>query len=122
MKETADLWRELLAIPDTHQVLLLGGGQYPVFHRAGQLDEEESGLPADRHLAKKAIKEAKLFGEVEIVASSEDKNFTYIPKEYTIPEDADYFHITSNNTIFGPNCMRILTARYRWWPICRLTS
>ena len=49
----------------------------------------------------KAIKEAKIFGEVVEVASSKDKNFTYIPKNYTIPSDADYFHCTSNNTIFG---------------------
>jgi phosphoserine aminotransferase len=51
--------------------------------------------------AKKAIKEAKLYGEVEVVASSEDKNYSYIPKGYTIPKDADYFHITTNNTIYG---------------------
>lgn len=51
--------------------------------------------------AKKAIKEAKIFGKVDVVASSEDKNFTYIPKNFTIPTDADYFHITTNNTIYG---------------------
>lgn len=49
----------------------------------------------------KAIKEAKLFGEVEVVASSKDKNYTYIPKDYTIADDADYFHFTTNNTIYG---------------------
>ena len=49
----------------------------------------------------KAIKEAKLFGEVDVVASSKDKNYTYIPKEYTIAPDSDYFHITTNNTIYG---------------------
>lgn len=51
--------------------------------------------------AKKAIKEAKAFGEVVEVASSEAENFTYIPKEFTVPEDVDYFHITTNNTIYG---------------------
>ncbi len=51
--------------------------------------------------SEKAIKEAKIFGEVAIVASSEDKNFSYIPKKYTIPKDVDYFHCTSNNTIYG---------------------
>jgi phosphoserine aminotransferase len=51
--------------------------------------------------SKKAIKEAKLFGEVDVVASSEDKNFNYIPKNFNVPGDADYFHITTNNTIFG---------------------
>ena len=49
----------------------------------------------------KAIKEAKLFGEVLEVASSKDQNFNYIPKGYTVPKDVDYFHCTSNNTIFG---------------------
>ncbi len=51
--------------------------------------------------AHKAIKEAKLFGDVEIVATSEDKNYNYIPKNYTVPEDVDYFHYTTNNTIYG---------------------
>ncbi|MBO7190181.1 MAG: 3-phosphoserine/phosphohydroxythreonine transaminase, partial [Alistipes sp.] len=51
--------------------------------------------------AKKAAKEAKFYGEVEIVASSEDKTYSYIPKNYTIPTDVDYFHITTNNTIYG---------------------
>ncbi len=51
--------------------------------------------------AHKAVKEAKLFGEVDVVASSEDKNYNYIPKNYTVPEDVDYFHYTTNNTIYG---------------------
>jgi phosphoserine aminotransferase len=51
--------------------------------------------------SKKAIKEANLFGEVDVVASSDDSNFNYIPKGYTVPADADYFHITTNNTIYG---------------------
>ena len=51
--------------------------------------------------ANKAIKEAKLFGEVEVVASSKEANYTYIPKDYTVPADVDYFHITTNNTIYG---------------------
>jgi phosphoserine aminotransferase len=102
MKETADLWRELLAIPDTHQVLLLGGGASTQFFTVpANLMKKRAAYLLTGTWAKKAIKEAKLFGEVEIVASSEDKNFTYIPKGYTIPEDADYFHITTNNTIFG---------------------
>ena len=51
--------------------------------------------------AHKAIKEAKLFGQVDVVASSEDKNYNYIPRDYTVPADADYFHYTTNNTIYG---------------------
>ena len=52
-------------------------------------------------MGKKAVKEAKFYGQVEVVASSEDKNYTYVPKNYTIPTDVDYFHITTNNTIYG---------------------
>ncbi len=52
-------------------------------------------------MVEKAIKEGKFFGEVDVVATSEDKNFNYIPRGYTIPTNADYFHITTNNTIFG---------------------
>jgi phosphoserine aminotransferase len=51
--------------------------------------------------ANKALKEAKLFGEVNVIASSKDKNYSYVPKGYTIPTDCDYLHITSNNTIYG---------------------
>ncbi len=102
MKETADLWRELLAIPDTHQVLLLGGGASTQFFTVpANLMKKKAAYLLTGTWAQKAIKEAKLFGEVDIVASSADKNFSYVPKGYTIPEDADYFHVTTNNTIFG---------------------
>ncbi len=102
MDETRALWRELLKIPDTHEVVFLSGGASMEFlyvamnyleHKAAYLD---TGV-----WASKAIKEAKGIGEVEVVASSKDKNYTYIPKDYAIPRDADYFHITTNNTIYG---------------------
>ena len=102
MEETRQLWRELLNIPAEYEVLFLGGGASTQFfaipanfmvHKAAYL---QTGV-----WAKKAAKEAKLFGETVIVASSEDKNYTYIPKGYTVPADADYFHITTNNTIYG---------------------
>lgn len=60
--------------------------------------------------AKKAIKEAKFYGEVEVVASSEDKNYSYIPKGYAIPADVDYFHVTSNNTIYGTQLKEDITS------------
>ena len=60
--------------------------------------------------AQKAIKEAKFFGEVNVVASSADKNFTYVPKNFSIPADADYFHITTNNTIYGSELRRDLES------------
>ena len=102
MKETADLWRELLNIPSNYQVLFLGGGASTQFFTvpANLLNKKAAYLQTGVW-AKKAIKEAKFYGEVEVVASSEDKNYTYIPKGYTIPKDADYFHITTNNTIYG---------------------
>ena len=102
MKETADLWRELLNIPDNYRVLFLGGGASTQFFTvpANLLNKKAAYLQTGVW-AKKAVKEAKFYGEVEVVASSEDKNYTYIPKGYTIPKDADYFHITTNNTIYG---------------------
>lgn len=102
MEETRQLWRDLLDIPAEYEILFLGGGASTQFftipanflvHKAAYL---QTGV-----WAKKAAKEAKLFGEAVVVASSEDKNYTYIPKDYKIPTDADYFHITTNNTIYG---------------------
>lgn len=102
MQETDQLWRDLLHIPDNYAVLFLGGGASTQFFQvpANLLGKKAAYLQTGTW-AKKAIKEAKFYGEVEVVASSEDKNYTYIPKGYTIPADADYFHITTNNTIFG---------------------
>lgn len=102
MQETDQLWRELLNIPDDYAVLFLGGGaSTQFFHVAANLLNKKAAYLQTGVWAKKAIKEGKFYGEVEVVASSEDKNYTYIPKGYTIPADADYFHITTNNTIYG---------------------
>ncbi len=102
MEETRQLWRELLNIPEGYEVLFLGGGASTQFFTvpANILNKKAAFLQTGVW-AKKAIKEAKNFGEVEVVASSEDKTYTYIPKNFTIPTDADYFHITTNNTIYG---------------------
>ncbi len=102
MAETEQLWRDLLNIPDEYAVIFLGGGASTQFFEvpANLLNKKAAYLQTGVW-AKKAIKEAKFYGEVEVVASSEDKNYTYIPKGYTIPTDADYFHITTNNTIYG---------------------
>jgi phosphoserine aminotransferase len=101
MKETADLWKELLNIPDNYHVLFLGGGASTQFFDVpANLLKSKAAYLETGSWAKKAIKEAKFYGEVEVVASSADKNFSYIPKGYFIPEDVDYFHITSNNTIY----------------------
>lgn len=100
--EATALLKELLQVPDTHKILWLGGGASMQFCMVPfNLMDKKAGYINTGVWAKKAQKEAKLFGEVVEVASSEDKNNTYIPKGYTIPTDLDYLHITTNNTIFG---------------------
>lgn len=100
--EATALMKELLGVPEGYHVLWLGGGASTQFAMVPfNLLEKKAAYLKTGKWASNAIKEAKLFGEVNVVASSEDKNFTYIPKDYTIPTDADYFHYTSNNTIFG---------------------
>jgi phosphoserine aminotransferase len=102
IREAQQLTRELLGIPDGYHVLFLSGGANMQFCMVPyNLLARKAAYLNTGSWATKAIKEAKLFGEVVVVASSEDRNFTYIPREYTVPEDADYFHITTNNTIFG---------------------
>lgn len=102
MDEASALVKELLEIPEGYHVLFLGGGASMQFcmlpynllnTRAAYL---ETGTWASN-----AIKEAKLFGEVDVVASSKEGNFTFIPKGFTVPDNVDYFHYTSNNTIYG---------------------
>ncbi len=102
MEETQALTKELLEIPDEYSVLFLGGGASTQFYMVPyNLMVKKAAYLNTGAWATKAIKEAKLFGEVVEVASSEDKDFSYIPKDYEIPADADYFHITTNNTIKG---------------------
>ncbi len=104
LDEAVKLVKELLAVPAGYSVLFLQGGAstqfamvpYNLLPDGGKAAYLESGVWAN-----KALKEAKYFGEVEIVATSKESNFTYIPKDFTIPADAAYFHITSNNTIYG---------------------
>ncbi|HSM25444.1 MAG TPA: 3-phosphoserine/phosphohydroxythreonine transaminase [Anaerolineaceae bacterium] len=101
-EEANALFRELLDIPEGYKVLFLGGGASTQFFTVPyNLLEKKAAYLLTGSWAKKATKEAKLFGEVEVVASSEDKNFTYIPRGYAIPTDVDFFHITTNNTLFG---------------------
>jgi len=102
MEEAQQLFKDLLNIPEEYSVLFLGGGASTQFAMIPyNLLEKKAAYLNTGVWSTKAIKEAKMFGEVDVVASSEDKNFTYIPKGYVIPEDADYFHITTNNTIYG---------------------
>jgi phosphoserine aminotransferase len=102
MDECRALWKELLNIPDTHEVLFLGGGASMGFlYVAMNLLENKAGYLETGVWAKKALKEAKGLGNAYAVASSAETTFNYIPKGYEIPADLDYFHITTNNTIYG---------------------
>lgn len=105
--ETIELLKEVMNIPEGYSVLFLGGGASLQFAMVpfNFLNTKAAYLNTGTW-ASGAIKEAKLFGQVDVVASSEDKNFTYIPKNYTIPKDAEYFHITTNNTIFGTEILK----------------
>ena len=102
MDEAMGLVKEILNVPEGYSVLFLGGGASLEFcmipfnflvKKAGYLN---TGV-----WAKKAMKEAKLFGEVVEVASSADDNYTYLPKNFNVPTDLDYLHVTTNNTIYG---------------------
>lgn len=102
MDECRANWKELLNIPEDYEVLFLGGGASMQFlYVAMNFLEKKAGYLETGVWAKKAFKEAKGLGEAVVVASSADKNFSYIPKGYEIPKDLDYFHITTNNTIYG---------------------
>lgn len=102
MDEARALIIELLDVPEGYQVLFLGGGASMQFCMVPyNLLKTKAAYLNTGSWASKALKEGKILGEAVEVASSKDKNFSYIPKGYQIPEDADYFHITSNNTIYG---------------------
>ncbi|MGN0068731.1 MAG: 3-phosphoserine/phosphohydroxythreonine transaminase [Prevotella sp.] len=112
--ESVSLIKELLEIPSGYSVIFLGGGASLEFcmvpynfllNKAGYLN---TGT-----WAKKAMKEAKLFGEVVEIASSADKNYNYIPKGWTCPTDLDYLHVTTNNTIFGTEIRKDLDVPVR---------
>lgn len=102
MDEAQALVKELLEVPEGYSVLFLGGGASLQFAMAPYNLLKTKAAYLDTGVwAHKAIKEAKLFGPVDVVASSEDKTYTYIPRDYTVPADVDYFHYTTNNTIYG---------------------
>ena len=100
--KAVELVKELLDLPAGYSVVFLVGGASTEFCRVPyNFLEKKAAYLNTGTWAKKAMKEAKLFGEVVEVASSAEDNYTYIPKNFTIPADADYLHITTNNTIFG---------------------
>ena len=111
MNDSVALVKEVLGVPEGYAVLFVGGGaSTQFFHVPYNLLEKKAAYLKTGEWATKAAKEAELFGEVVIVASSEDKNFSYVPKGYVIPTDVDYFHITTNNTIYGTEIMTDLDS------------
>jgi phosphoserine aminotransferase len=106
LKMTELLVRELLSVPDSYQVLFMQGGASAQFSMVPQNLLLGSGNKKAAYLdtgyfAQKAIAQARLFGEVQIVASSREKNYNYVPDSYSVHHDAAYLHVTSNNTIEG---------------------
>lgn len=104
MDEARSLTRELMELDSDHEVLFLHGGASTQFFQVPMNllnDQDLSAYTDTGTWSAKAIKEAKLFGHVEVVCSSKDKNYSYLPKEFTIPKTARYFHLTTNETIHG---------------------
>ena len=104
MEDSRSLVKELLGLNDNYKVLFLGGGaslQFAMVPYNLLRTEGTAGYMNTGVWASKAIKEAKMIGNTLVVASSEDKKFSYIPKGFDIPSNLDYLHITSNNTIYG---------------------
>lgn len=123
MDKARALVKELTGLGDDYEVLFLQGGASMQFLQVPLNLMKQGGKAAyvnTGEWASRAIKEAKMLGTCEVVASSEDKNFTYIPKGFSVPADVDYLHITSNNTIFG--------TQYHQWPefdgitVCDMSS
>jgi len=102
MNDTTALVNELLEVPSGYHIIFLGGGASLQFAMVPMnMMINKSAYLVTGSWASKAFKEAKVYGEAVEVASSKDKNFSYLPKNYVVPSNADYFHITTNNTIFG---------------------
>ena len=110
MAEARGLVRELMQLDEQHEVLFLHGGASTQFMQVPMnlLDDKETAAYADTGVwGTKAIKEAKLFGKVAVVCSGKESNYTVIPKDFAVPNDAAYFHITTNNTIYGSQWQKI---------------
>lgn len=123
MDEAEQLVRDLLKLSDDFEVLFLTGGASSQFFMTvmNLLDNDAKACYVDTGTwSAKAIKEAKQLGNIDVIASSKESNFNFIPKNYTVPSDATYLHLTSNNTIFG--------TEYHWWPdtqvpfVCDMSS
>lgn len=110
MDEARSLVKELMNLKDTHEVLFLHGGASTQFMQVPMnlLDDKQTAAYADTGVwGQKAIKEAKLFGNVATVCTGKENNYTSIPKDFAVPNDSVYFHITTNNTIYGTQWQKI---------------
>jgi phosphoserine aminotransferase len=104
MDEARSLVKELMNLDDDHEVLFLHGGASTQFMQVPMnlLNETDTAAYADTGVwSSKALNEAKLFGKVDVVCSSKEANYNFIPKDFAVPDHAKYFHITTNNTIYG---------------------
>jgi phosphoserine aminotransferase len=113
MDEAQALLKELMQLDSDHEVLFLHGGASTQFMQVPMnlLDEKDTAAYADTGVwSSKAIKEAKLFGKPEVVCSGKENNYTAIAKDFAVPNDAKYFHITTNNTIYGSQWQKIPTT------------
>ncbi|MEO6452989.1 MAG: 3-phosphoserine/phosphohydroxythreonine transaminase, partial [Ginsengibacter sp.] len=110
MDEARSLAKELMELDNDHEVLFLHGGASTQFMQVPMnlLDDNETAAYTETGIfADKAIKEARVFGKIDIVCSSRQSNFNYIPKDFEVPNDAKYLHITTNNTIYGTQWQKI---------------
>ncbi len=110
MEEARSLVKELMKLDEDHEVLFLHGGATVQFMQVPMnlLNEKETASYADTGVwSTKAIKEAKLFGNVDVVCSSKERNYNFIPKDFAVSNESTYFHITTNNTIYGTQWQQI---------------
>ena len=125
MDNAVALVKELLEVPVGYSVLFLQGGASTQFLMSAMNLLKTNGKAAYLNTgtwSDKAIKEAKKFGEVDVLASSKDKNYSYIPKDYVVGTDFDYLHFTSNNTIFGTQYQEFPKVSGNTLLVCDMSS
>ena len=125
MDNAVALVKELLEVPEGYSVLFLQGGASTQFLMSAMNLLKTNGKAAYLNTgtwSDKAIKEAKKFGEVDVLASSKDKNYSYIPKDYVVGKDFDYLHFTSNNTIFGTQYQEFPKVSGNTLLVCDMSS
>ena len=116
LKDAINIFKDLLQVPEGYHVLFLHGGASMQFCMVPyNMLQTKAAYLETGSWSKKAIQEAKVFGQVDIIASSVNSNYNYIPHDFTIPEDADYLHVTTNNTIYGTQLKQDIDSSI---PVC----